>query len=54
MVTDGRWVAYASFDSGVWAQRLDGTGLRQVAPGGVGADYAVGSFAPDWQPLRQR
>lgn len=51
---DGRWVAYASFDSGVWAQRLDGTGLRQVAPGGVGADYAVGSFAPDWQPLRQR
>jgi len=48
---DGRWIAYASFDSGVWIQRLDGSRLRQVAPGGAGADYAIGAFAPDWQPL---
>jgi Tol biopolymer transport system component len=49
---DGRWVAYESFDSGVWAQRLTGTGVRQVAGGGVGAEYAIAAFAPDWQPRR--
>ncbi len=51
---DGRWVAYESFDSGVWAQRLDGTGLRQVAAGAVSAESSVSAFAPDWQPLPRR
>jgi len=49
---DGGWIAYESFDSGVWAQRLDGRGVRQVAYGAVGAEYAVSASAPDWQPLR--
>src|SRR3954454_10537891 len=50
---DGRWIAYDSFDSGVWAQRLDGTGARQVAYGGIGDQGAVTfAYGPDWQPLR--
>lgn len=51
---DGRWMAYESFDSGVWAQRFDGTGTRQVAAGAVSAESSVSAFAPDWQPLRRR
>ena len=48
---DGKWIAYESFDSGIWAQRLDGRGVRQVASGAVGAEYAVSASSPDWQPL---
>jgi Tol biopolymer transport system component len=51
---NGKWIAYHSFDSGVWAQRLNGTGARQVAPGGVGDDYGFDALAPDWQPLPRR
>lgn len=51
---DGRWIAYESFDSGVWAQRLDGTGLRQVAAGAVSGGSSVRAFDPDWQPLPRR
>ena len=49
---DGRWIAYESFDNGVWVQRLDGTRARQVAYGAVGGDYSIGAFGPDWQPVR--
>lgn len=48
---NGRWIAYHSFDSGIWAQRLDGSGARPVAAGGVGDQYHFDAFAPDWQPL---
>jgi Tol biopolymer transport system component len=51
---DGKWIAYHSFESGVWAQRLNGTGVRQVAAGGVGAEYSFDAFSPDWQPLPRR
>jgi TolB protein len=51
---DGRRIAYDSFDSGVWAQRLDGSGTRQVAAGGVSGESGFDAFAPAWQPLPKR
>jgi len=51
---DGRWIAYHSFDSGIWIQRLDGSRVRQVAAGAVSAESAFDALQPDWQPLPRR
>ena len=47
---DGKLIGYHGFDSGVWVQRLDGRGLRQVASGGFGATYYFDAVEHDWQP----
>jgi TolB protein len=51
---DGKQIAYHVFDSGVWVQRTDGRGSRQIATGGVGATYNFDGVEPDWQPLPRR
>jgi Tol biopolymer transport system component len=48
---DGKQIAYTSFDGTLVAQRLRDRRVRQVAPGGSGAEYSFGAGAPDWQPL---
>ena len=48
---DGKLIGYHGSLSGVWVQRIDGRGLRQVVPGGVGATYNFDALEPDWQPL---
>lgn len=51
---DGRQIAYATFDGGVSVQRLDGTGLRQVAGGGSSSQGRLGASSPDWQSMGRR
>lgn len=47
---DGKQIAYTGFDGNVSVQRLDGTGLRQVAGGGYSSQGSFGASSPDWQP----
>ena len=47
---DGKLIGYHGSFAGVWVQRLDAGGLRQVAPGGVGGTYNFDALEPDWQP----
>lgn len=48
---DGKLIAFHRLDLGVWVQRIDGRGLRQVATRGIGATYNFDAVEPDWQPL---
>jgi Tol biopolymer transport system component len=47
---DGKRIGYHGFDSGVWVQRMDGSGLRQVVAGGSGGTYNFDAVDHDWQP----
>jgi Tol biopolymer transport system component len=51
---DGREIAYTGFDGNLVAQRLRDRRVRQVAPGGFGAQYSFGAGGPDWQPRPRR
>ena len=50
---NGRWLAFARVESGIFAKRLDGRGRAvQVAISQRGSEGAfVASFDPSWQPL---
>jgi Tol biopolymer transport system component len=48
---DGRRIAYHTSLSGVWVQRMDGRGRRQLATGGASNTYYFDAIEPDWQPL---
>ena len=47
---DGKLIGYHVSNSGVWVQRLDGRGRRQVATGGASNTYLFDAVEPDWQP----
>lgn len=47
---DGKLIGYHASLSGVWVQRLDGRGRRQVATGGASNTYYFDAVEPDWQP----
>ncbi len=49
---DGRRIAYTLFDGGVWTVRTDGTHVRELVDGGVGATYSLQAAGVDWQALR--
>lgn len=51
---DGRWIAYEGFESGVFAQRLDGSRYRQVASSQYSSSGSHGAFDAAWQPLPRR
>lgn len=51
---DGKQIAYTSFEGVVSVQRLDGTGLREVARGSYSSQGSVGGGSPDWQPVGRR
>jgi TolB protein len=48
---DGKRVAYAGFEAGVWTQRLDGRGVRELAGAQRSAESGYDASAPAWQPL---
>jgi Tol biopolymer transport system component len=47
---DGKLIGYHGSLSGVWVQRLDGRGRRQVATGGASNTIYFDAVEPDWQP----
>jgi Tol biopolymer transport system component len=47
---DGKRIGYHASLSGVWVQRMDGRGRRQVATGGASNTYYFDAVEPDWQP----
>jgi hypothetical protein len=49
---DGRWMAYDGLDLGVYAKRLGGRGLREIAPTQHGGASYVDAYQPAWGARR--
>jgi Tol biopolymer transport system component len=47
---DGKLIGYHASWSGIWVQRVDGRGRRQVVTGGASNTQLFDAVEPDWQP----